>query len=209
METGNARDPLARERARQRRQRQVQRRRVALGACILGLILLVVILVVVLGGNGGTEGTTTTGDNTGTTDTSTSTTLGTSAFSAELTGAQSVPPVDTQASASLSLTYDAEADTASYVLEIINPLTNPSIASIYEGAPGSIGAVVATLFAGPTEEGLYSGKLAEDTIDAGDLTGSLAGKTVADLIALIEAGNAYVSIGNTSHPVDAIRGQIE
>ena len=27
-------------------------------------------------------------------------------------------------------------------------------------------------------------------------------------LALIEAGNAYVSIGNTSHPIDAIRGQI-
>ncbi len=52
------------------------------------------------------------------------------------------------------------------------------------------------------------GVLAEGLILDEDLIGPLRGGTIADLITLIKSGNAYVSLGNKSHPVDAIRGQI-
>jgi len=58
------------------------------------------------------------------------------------------------------------------------------------------------------EEGVFAVRRAEGTIAEQDLTGPLRDKTIADLIALLEDGGAYVSIGNKSHPVDAIRGQI-
>lgn len=197
------RDPNDRQRARQIRAEQVQRRRMALFICLLALIVLIVVLALTCGG----------GDNTSATSTSTSqetnTTLLSSAFTAELTGDESVPKVTTTASATLTLDYDAETEVMSYVLTITRALTFPSDATIYAGEPGSSdGAAVYTLFAGPMEEGSFTGRLAEGTIVEQDLTGPLRGKTIADLIALLDEGGAYVSIGNKSHPVDAIRGQI-
>jgi hypothetical protein len=195
-------DPAARERARRRRAQQVQRRRLVLGICVLGLIVLISALVVGLP-RGSDTSTTTVTETSGTTTTS----LVAATYTADLTGAQSVPAVKTVATASLTLTYDPEVAALTFVLDI-NGLTDPSVSTIYEGTPGASGAAVLTLFAGPAKTGKFSGSLAEGTIKDADLTGPLQGKTVGDLIALIKAGNAYVSVGNTSHQ-EAIRGQIK
>lgn len=192
---------MARERARRRRAEQVQRRRLVLGVCVLGLVVLIVALAIGLSGGGGTAVSTTSTQSTGTS-------LAAATYTADLTGADSVPAVKTEATGSLTLTYDPDAATFTFVLET-NGLTNPGVATIYEGAAGSTGAAVLTLFDGPAKSGLFSGELAQGSIEAAKLTGTLTGKTIGDLIALIEAGNAYVSVGNTSHPIDAIRGQIK
>ena len=202
METMPPQDPLARERARRRRADQVRRRRIVLGVCVLGLIILIIAIVVASSGDGGAAVTTTSSSSE-----SSTTSLAAATYTADLSGADSVPAVRTDATGSLTLTYDPDAETLVFVLDI-NGLTNPSVASIYEGAPASRGTVVFTLFDGPTEEGLFSGVLARGTIEETTLTGTLAGKTIGDLIALIQAGGAYVSVGNSSHPEDAIRGQI-
>jgi hypothetical protein len=177
----------------------------ALGICVLALLVLVLILVIACPGGEKATVTTTTGSET-------ATTLVSGTYTAELTGAESVPPVETAAAATLTLTYDAETEKLTYELRVTSPLTNPSVAAIYEGAPGTDGTAVYTLFAGPTKTGTFTGLLPDETTDNtiidADLVGTLSGKTVADLIALIKEGNAYVSIGNESHPVDAIRGQI-
>jgi hypothetical protein len=193
----------ARERARRLRAEQVQRRRLALGVVVLGLIVLIVILVIALSG-GNDQATTTTTSSDGSDIGLTS-----ANYSAKLNGAESVPPVTTSASADLILEYDATTKQLTFVLEITHQLKNPSTAAIYQGYEGTSGAVVYTLFAGPTIEGNFTGILADGTILDADLTGPLQGQTIADLIALIKDGQAYVSIGNTSHPLDAIRGQID
>lgn len=199
-----SRDPLEREQARRRRAQQVQRRRLVLGIGVLGLIVLIAALAVALsGGSNTTDGTTSTEPG----ETTTSSLLA-ATYTADLTGDQSVPPVTTQATGTLTLNYNPDDSTLSFSLEI-DGLTNPSVATVYEGAAGASGTAVLTLFAGPTKEGRYVGVLADGTIEDSDLTGSLAGETIAELITLIQAGNAYVSVGNTSHPVDAVRGQIE
>ncbi|MCE5252830.1 MAG: CHRD domain-containing protein [Actinomycetia bacterium] len=195
-------EPTDRERARQRRAEQVQRRRLALGICVLALLVLVLILVIACPGGNETATTTTEPEDT------TNVSLISATYTAELTGDQSVPPVRTAATGLLTLTYDEETEELSYVLEVTHSITNPSSAVIYEGAPGTSGTAVYTLFAGPMKEGTFVGTLAEGVIYDEDLIGPLRGGTVADLIALIKEGNAYVSIGNKSHPVDAIRGQI-
>jgi hypothetical protein len=203
MEPEIQRDPAARERARRRRVQQVQRRRLVFGICVLGLIVVISALVVGLP-RGSNTSTTTTTETAGTT----TTTLVAATYTADLTGAQSVPAVKTEATASLALTYDPDAAALTFVLNV-KGLTNPSVATIYEGTAGASGAAVLTLFAGPSKKGVFSGSLAEGTIKDADLTGPLQGKTVGDLIALVKAGNAYVSVGNTSHPLDAVRGQIK
>ena len=199
MDTTPPLDPMAREQARRRRAQQVQRRRVVLGALVVLVVLIVVLAIGLSGGGGAAVSTTSTQ--------STETSLVAATYTAELTGAESVPSVKTASTGTLTLTYDPDAATLAFVLEI-DGLTNASVATIYEGAAGTSGTAVLTLFDGPTESGVFRGELASGSVEAMSLTGTLTGATIGDLIALIEEGNAYVSVGNTSHPIDAIRGQI-
>ena len=131
MEPQDRTDPLARERARKRRAKQVQRRRLVAVACLLGLIILIVALIVGLSGDDETgttsttesTETTSTTESTETTDGETTTTTGeitSTTFSAELTGDQSVPPLATEARATLTLGYDADAETLTYVLDVVS-----------------------------------------------------------------------------------------
>jgi hypothetical protein len=202
MPDDNRRELTPRELQRQRRKKQIKQRRLVAVVCLLGLIILIIVLVTTCGGSGD-EGTTTTTSNGETT----STTLGVAKYQADLTGADSVPAVETDATGTLNMDYDPEAKQLNYSLEV-TALTAPSVATIYEGAAGESGTAVYTLFAGPAEKADYSGVLAQGTIDEANLTGSLEGGTVGDLIALIKDGKAYVSVGTTAHPIDAIRGQI-
>ena len=198
------RDAVARERARRRQTRaeRVQRRRMALVIIVLGLIVLVIALVVGLSGGGKSS---TSSSTTGSTNP-----LESASYGGHLTGALSVPKVNTQATGDFILTYDSAKKELSYVLEITHDLNKPSSAAIYEGKAGSSGAVVYTLpiTDANAASGVYTGKLCEGVVNETDLTGSLAGKTIADLIKLIKDGNAYVSVGTPSHPVDAIRGPL-
>lgn len=197
-------DYLEQERARRRQQRaeQVQRRRLALGIVVLGLVVLTIALIIGLSG-----------DDEPVVNTSSTTEPGvipSGTYSAELLGENSVPPVVTQAAGTLTLTYDADEEKLSYVLKITSKLTTPIIAAIYQGGPGDEGDAVYVLYvADDGTEGTYQGTLAEDAVVEMDLVGPLEGGTLHDLIELIEDGDAYVSVGNKSHPVDAIRGQIE
>ena len=199
------RDPTDRERARRRRVELVHRRRMALGIGVLALLVLVLVLVLACPGEEEKKTTTTT---TTAADGGPDVTLVSATYTAELTGDQSVPAVRTAATGALTLTYDDETQELSFILEVTHSITNPSVATIYEGTAGTSGAAVYTLFAGPMREGTFVGVLAEGLILDDDLIGPLRGGTIADLITLIKSGNAYVSLGNKSHPVDAIRGQI-
>lgn len=201
MPNDNRRELTPRELQRQRRKEQIKRRRLVAVVCLLVLIIVIIVLVATCSGSGD-EGTTTT--NNGET---TSTALGVTKYQADLTGANSVPAVETDATGTLSMDYNSASEELTYSLEV-TALTAPSTATIYEGADGEKGAAVYTLFGGPAEQSDYSGVLAQGTVDPADFTGSLKGATVADLIALIKDGKAYVSVGTTAHPVDAIRGQI-
>jgi hypothetical protein len=198
-------DSDARERARRRQQRQeqVQRRRLALGVAVLAVVVLVVALAIGLSGGDGSTASSTTS--------STALLPAESAhYSASLTGSESVPVVKTTAAADFIMEYKPDTKELTWVLEITSKLSSPTTAAIYQGAKGTKGANVYTLFvAGEGQEGSPTGILAEGTIDETKLVGPLKGGTIADLIQLIKDGNAYVSIGNKSHPVDAIRGQID
>jgi len=57
--------------------------------------------------------------------------------------------------------------------------------------------------------GTTNGILAQGVITDANLSGALAGQTVADLIEQIEAGNAYVNVHTMLYPGGEIRGQIK
>jgi hypothetical protein len=91
-------------------------------------------------------------------------------------------------------------------------IENVSMAHIHLAPAGTPGAVVAWLYppSPPAHliPGSFTGLLATGTITDADLVGPLAGNTVADLIAAIEAGTTYVNVHTSLYPGGEIRGQI-
>ena len=119
-----------------------------------------------------------------------------------------MPAVKTTATGTFTLTYDPATQTLSYELHL-KGVDSPRVADIYEGAAGDSGTPVYVVYPQSTKEsGAYTGRIAKGDVDESALMGSLSGKTLADLIALIRDDNAYVSVGTKANPVDGIRGQI-
>ena len=146
-----------------------------------------------------------------------------SAFSAQLTGAASIPePISTAATGSLSLTISADGKKISYKLDV-NNIVNASGADLHMGPNDMNGPMVVKLFpsgSAKARKGSFSGTLAQGTITQGDLVGPLLGANMDDLIYEIRAGNTYVNIhtndgreppdtGPGDYRYGEIRGQIE
>lgn len=94
----------------------------------------------------------------------------------------------------------------------VNNLNNVQMGHIHIAPAGQNGAVTVWLYppAPPARPiaGVFSGLLQEGTITNANLTGPLQGRTLADLIAAMNAGNAYVNLHTNQFPGGEIRGQI-
>lgn len=84
-------------------------------------------------------------------------------------------------------------------------------AHLHLGVRGVSGPVVVPLFSAPTGRPLISpqGVIYEGVITSSSLTGPLRGKTLADLIAAIEAGMIYTNVHSVKYPAGEIRGQVK
>jgi hypothetical protein len=117
----------------------------------------------------------------------------TTSYSAQLSGAEEVPANASPATGQATYTLSADGMTLHYKLTVSN-LTNPVMAHIHVGAKGVNGPVVLPLFNGSPASGVKNGTLVEGDATAAQLTGPLAGKTMADLLAEMEAGNTYTNV---------------
>jgi hypothetical protein len=139
-------------------------------------------------------------------------------FVAVLSGANEIPPRDTQARG--VATFKLRDDGASLLFKInVANLENAFAAHIHCGTEVDSGAIGVTLFEGTPGGGLFNGTLAEGTITAPD-AGNLCGWTdLAAVLAALESGNAYVNVhtndgvppantGPGDFPGGEIRGQI-
>ena len=79
-------------------------------------------------------------------------------------------------------------------------------AHIHSGKIGDNGPVVVTLFKGNKDS--VNGALVQGSITADKLEGPLKGKSISDLVNLIQKSSAYVNIHTQSLPDGEIRGQI-
>jgi hypothetical protein len=129
-------------------------------------------------------------------------------FKAKLTGKQEVPAAMTKASGEAIFKLSKDGKEITYTLDVKN-IENAKAAHIHEGKKGKEGGVVVGLFAGPKKEGMFSGVLAKGMITDKDLTGTLAGKTIGDLVVLIKNGGAYVNVHTDKYPGGEVRGQIK
>lgn len=126
-----------------------------------------------------------------------------------LSGANEVPPRETDASGSITFTQSADGLSLDFDFTL-TALENLTAAHIHLGGPGVNGGIVATLIADGAEL---------DALTADDLVNELAGSTIADLVEMIEAGTVYVNVhtddgvdppntGAGDFPGGELRGQI-
>ena len=142
-----------------------------------------------------------------------------------LTGSEEVPPRDTPARGRVALKLSKDGNSIDYVLDV-KDITNITQAHIHMAAKGVNGGIVVWLFpsvksttALPGGGGPVNRLVVEGTFKATDLRGALAGKTLADFIAAVTAGNTYGNVhtddgvappntGAGDFPGGEIRGQL-
>jgi hypothetical protein len=127
-------------------------------------------------------------------------------WSTHLNGAMEVPIRDTNAQGQAIFHLSDDGSSLDYKL-IASNIENVFQAHIHNGVPGMNGPIVVWLYPstapvpGPPAGGRTDGVLAEGTITAANLVGPLAGRPLADLIALLNGGAAYVNV-HTSDGVE-------
>ena len=144
-------------------------------------------------------------------------------YVAHLSSGQEVMPAgvvnDSQGQGQAIFKLSADGLTLHYKLIVAN-IYNVTASHIHIAPAGVNGGVVAFLFGSvPAGGGRTDGVLAEGDITAANLVGTLAGHPLSDLIAAMDAGNAYVNVhtndgvaptntGSGDFPGGEIRGQI-
>jgi CHRD domain len=116
-------------------------------------------------------------------------------FTANLSGKDEVPPVDTTATGTSQFQLSADGKELNYNLTATN-LNGFMMAHIHQGKTGENGQPVAAL------------SLGQGKITSSDLQGPLSGKQLSDLVDLMSNGGAYVNIHTQQHQNGEIRGQI-
>lgn len=132
-----------------------------------------------------------------------------SVFTADLSGANEVPAVDSAGSGFTSVTVSEDGTTLDFRL-YVNDLDDVTMAHIHVGGADENGPVAAFLF-GPEDPGVAAdGLIAEGTITEGDLipTDGVFDGTMAQLIQLMEDGDTYVNVHTDTQPPGEIRGQL-
>jgi len=125
-------------------------------------------------------------------------------FSASLSGSQEIPP--NLSTAKVWAWFKSMGDAVGYKLNTTG-IDKATMAHIHDGKPGQNGDPIAMLqiekSSGPT-----GGTLAQGNITASDLMGSLAGKSVSDLVTKIKNEETYVNVHTEANPNGEIRGQL-
>ena len=129
-------------------------------------------------------------------------------WSVHLSGDFEVPIRDTDAQGQATFHLSPDGTSIDYKL-IASNIDNPFMAHIHMGAPTVNGPIVVWLapstapVPGPLGSGRHDGIFGQGTITAANLVGPLAGHPLADLVAAMRSGNAYVNV-HTNDGVDGI-----
>ena len=139
-------------------------------------------------------------------------------FVAPLLGSNEVPARDTPARGQAVFVLSKDASSLRYRVKA-GRIQNTVMAHIHAGAPGENGGVVVDLMGSGTSKIGRRKAAMRGTITAAQLTGTLAGATLTDLVNAMTAGGTYVNVhtndgvdppdtGPGDFPGGEIRGQI-
>jgi CHRD domain len=130
------------------------------------------------------------------------------AFTATMTGSEEVPPKNTKATGTATFVSGTDGSSVAYKIRVTN-IKGVTMAHIHSGNSGKNGPIVVSLFKSASPPtGTMNGLLSQGTITSANLEGPLKGKTISDLIRLINDGTAYANVHTEQNPKGEIRGQI-
>lgn len=124
-------------------------------------------------------------------------------FRARLSGANEVPPVQTDASAIAALRYSGGSSMTLFMR--ISNIANATAGHIHCAAPGSNGPVGVSIFTGMNFSGNRTVLRNITGPDAGNACGW---NSLSDVVAAMATGNIYINVHTMGHPSGEIRGQI-
>ena len=124
-----------------------------------------------------------------------------------LTGAQEVPPHETDARGTAVFHLNRGGTSISYHLVAMN-IEDVVAGHIHTGTVGINGPVVVTLVTPQNCRTVENGIVCKGTFDASALSGPLAGHPLSDLLTIMREGRAYVNVHTTAFPAGLIRGQL-
>ena len=139
---------------------------------------------------------------------------GTQIYSAQLSGDQEVPPVQTTnatGSADFRIPLSAISTPQAAIDYTVNAtgIQNVTAAHIHMGQMGENGDIVVTLCKAETCTSDASGSLSlTGTFNATNLEGPMAGKQIEDLANEMTNGGTYANVHTQQNPNGEIRGQI-
>jgi hypothetical protein len=122
-------------------------------------------------------------------------------FTASLSGDQEVPPITSTAKG--WAWFKPMGETVWYKVNATG-VDKVTMAHIHGGKAGENGDPIAML----QTSGPINGTLAQGNITSSDLMGSLAGKSISDLVSKMQTGETYVNVHTEANPNGEIRGQI-
>ena len=128
-------------------------------------------------------------------------------FTATMTGSEEVPPKNTQATGTAKFVSSSDGNSMTYRIRVAH-INGVTMAHIHSGSIGKNGPIVVTLFKSATPTGPMNGPLSQGTLTSANLEGPLKGKTISDLVKLINDGKAYANVHTQQNPKGEIRGQI-
>ena len=120
---------------------------------------------------------------------------------ASLSGAQEVPPVNTDASGSATVTISSDGSRLTYRVSYQGLSGAPSAAHIHFGARGENGPVILPLAEGPSP---FSGTLTRANLERVPD----GPQTFAAAVREIRQGDMYVNVHTAANPGGEIRGQL-
>jgi hypothetical protein len=129
-------------------------------------------------------------------------------FRATLTGDQEVPPVDTISTGRVKIVVSDDLSSATFTLTVNDGVRVQQ--SHIHCAPAGVNGPVVVWLAGLRPEGwdIDGEWVSNVTFTDANVIDPTCGTTVADLVANMQAGNAYANVHTVAHPGGEIRGQI-
>jgi hypothetical protein len=127
-------------------------------------------------------------------------------YRAKLDGKNEVPPLNTTSEGIINFKTKSGMMTWKMNVTGINDATG---ANIHQGKVGEKGDVVVDLMKVSKHKDTAKGMIMRGNVTDSSLTGSMAGKTLADLQAAMANGDTYVNLVTTGHPDGELRGQIK
>ena len=127
-------------------------------------------------------------------------------YRAKLDGNNEVPPINSTAEGVIN--FKTKNDMLTWKMNVTGA-NDPTGVNIHKGKAGENGEIIADLMKVSKHSDTPKGMTMRGNVTDSILTGSMKGKTIADLKTAMANGDVYVNLKTKDHPDGLMRGQIK